>query len=474
MNEEFNINDTICAISSPPGMGALAVIRVSGKQSLTIIDSLFVPFKGVTLSETKSHSLRYGIIKREGETIDEVVVSVFKAPHSFTGEDSVEISCHGSTYIQQTILHLLIDSGVRMAYPGEFSKRAFLNGRMDLAQAEAVADLIASETYAAHKVALNQMRGGFSGELAKMRKSLLDLVSLMELELDFSDEEVEFADRNHLKNMVASCSAHISSLIESFRLGNVIKNGVPVAIVGATNTGKSTLLNAILGEERAIVSEVHGTTRDYIEDTVNLDGIMFRFIDTAGIRKTREEIEIVGIERTFEKIRTASLVILMLDCERPDNFEEGINQLKSTIKKGEQQVIILLNKIDYAPDVTKELLADVKRLSGKSGLKCKGIIPVSAKNGSGLESLKSLIVDTQKNIKFTSSSTLVTNTRHYQALLNANIALQRVISGLEEELPTDLVTQDIREALFHIGEIVGEVSTEEVLGNIFSKFCIGK
>jgi len=473
MNEHFDNNEAICAVSTPAGVGAIAVIRVTGKDSISITNRYFAPLKGVTLSETKSHSARFGTFVKDGEIVDEVVISVFKAPHSFTGEDTIEISCHGSQYVQQRILNVLVEAGVRLAQPGEFSKRAFLNGRIDLAQAEAVADLIASETYAAHKVALNQMRGGFSTELSRMRSSLLELVSLMELELDFSDEDVEFADRRKLQNMVTECSEHISGLTESFKLGNVVKNGVPVAIVGATNTGKSTLLNAILGEERAIVSEIHGTTRDYIEDTVNLGGVMFRFIDTAGIRKTSEEIEILGIGKTYEKIHSASVVILMLDAQRPDNFDDGILQLKKAIDNGDQQVIIILNKTDIVESQTI-LLSEIKKLTKEMQINCKGILPLSAKEGTGLDRLKSLIIETQNDKSFTSSSTLVTNTRHYQSLLYANNALERVTSGLEESIPTDLLAQDIREALFHIGEIVGEVSNEEVLGNIFSKFCIGK
>lgn len=317
------------------------------------------------------------------------------------------------------------------------------------------------------------MRGGFSKELAEMRQGLLDLVSLMELELDFSDEDVEFADRDQLKTMLRKSIDHISGLIESFKLGNVVKNGVPVAIVGATNTGKSTLLNAILGEERAIVSNIHGTTRDYIEDVVNLDGIMFRFIDTAGIRKSTEQIEILGIERTFEKIRSASVVILVLDAERPDNFFESVSQLKTAIDKGDQKVIILLNKVDTVVH-PERMLKEIKKIAESAGLTHTGVMAASAKNGDGLDLMKSSIVESQTNISFTTSSTLVTNSRHYQALTYANEALKRVESGLEKQLPTDLLTQDIREALFHIGEIVGEVSNEEVLGNIFSKFCIGK
>ena len=311
MEGYLNTSDTICAQATVHGSSAIAVIRVSGPNSIKVVDSVFKPYRGVTFSDTKSHNLRFGAIYNNKELLDEVVVSLFRAPHSYTGEDSVEISCHGSLYIQQEIILLLLSKGLRMAKPGEFSQRAFLNGKMDLAQAEAVADLISSETLASHRIALQQMKGGFSKELSVMRQSLLDIVSLMELELDFSEEDVEFADRSKLKELVEKVETHISELIESFKLGNVIKNGVPVAIVGATNTGKSTLLNAILGEERAIVSEIHGTTRDFIEDVININGVAFRFIDTAGIRQTKETIEIIGIERTFEKIKSASIVVLL-------------------------------------------------------------------------------------------------------------------------------------------------------------------
>ncbi|NTV19102.1 MAG: tRNA uridine-5-carboxymethylaminomethyl(34) synthesis GTPase MnmE, partial [Bacteroidales bacterium] len=310
MEGYLNTSDTICAQATVHGSSAIAVIRVSGPDSIDTVSSIFKPYKGVTFSDTKSHNLRFGAIYKNNELLDEVVVSLFRAPHSYTGEDSVEISCHGSIYIQQEIIFLLLSKGLRMARPGEFSQRAFLNGKMDLAQAEAVADLISSETLASHRIAIQQMKGGFSKELSVMRQSLLDIVSLMELELDFSEEDVEFADRSRLKELLEKVESHISGLIESFKLGNVIKNGVPVAIVGATNTGKSTLLNAILGEERAIVSEIHGTTRDFIEDVININGVAFRFIDTAGIRQTKEAIEIIGIERTFEKIKSASIVIL--------------------------------------------------------------------------------------------------------------------------------------------------------------------
>ncbi len=470
-------SDTICALATVNGTGALAVIRVSGNDSISILESVFKPYKGTSLSNTKGYRIRFGGIYKEGKLLDEVIVSVFRAPNSFTGEDSVEISCHGSNYIQQEILMLLVSKGARMARPGEFSQLAFLNGKMDLAQAEAVADLISSETAASHRIAINQMKGGFSKELSKMRQSLLDLVSLMELELDFSEEDVEFADRTKLNELLNGAIGQVSHLIDSFKLGNVIKNGVPVAIVGATNTGKSTLLNALLGEERAIVSEIHGTTRDFIEDVVNLGGTAFRFVDTAGIRKTNEAIEVLGIERTFAKIRTASIVILMLDAERPEMFENGIMQLKSNIILENQKVIVLINKIDkphYTDKIIAGIVSEVRRLACSEGLDLLSIIPASAKARIGLDLLKALLIDSQKSVSTDTNATLVTNVRHYQALQEAYEALVRVTEGIEASLPTDLLTQDIREALFHIGEIVGEINTEEILGNIFSKFCIGK
>jgi tRNA modification GTPase len=476
MEGELNISDTICAQATVHGSSAIAVIRVSGSDSIGTVSSVFKPYKGGTFSDTKSHSLRFGAIYKDKSLLDEVVVSVFRAPHSYTGEDSVEISCHGSLYIQQEIIILLLSKGIRMARPGEFSQRAFLNGKMDLAQAEAVADLISSETSASHRIAIQQMKGGFSKELSVMRQSLLDIVSLMELELDFSEEDVEFADRSRLKELLENVESHISGLIESFKLGNVIKNGVLVAIVGATNTGKSTLLNAILGEERAIVSDIHGTTRDFIEDVININGVAFRFIDTAGIRQTKEAIEIIGIERTFEKIKSASVVILLLDAERPDGFEESLKQLKSNIDPDFQKVIVLINKVDlnYSEKAIKEMMSSVNREAERLNLALYSLLPVSAKRMTHLNELKDILSKAQKSVSIGTDTTLVTNIRHYQALSDTRDALLRVNEGLEQSVPTDLLTQDIREALFHIGEIVGEINTEELLGNIFSKFCIGK
>ena len=467
------MNRNICALATPAGMGAIAIIRLSGEETLEIVGKIFAPAGG---KAPLPYTMRFGAIKDGERLIDECMVVTFQGPHSYTGENSAEIYCHGSQYIVQEILKLLLEHGVKMAEPGEFSKRAFLNGKMDLAQTEAVADLIASETEAAHRIALDQMKGGFSGELKIMRQDLLNLVSLMELELDFSEEEVEFADRSQLSALLAQVSQRVGQLIESFSLGNVIKNGVPVAIVGATNTGKSTLLNTLVGEERAIVSNIHGTTRDVIEDTMNLGGITFRFIDTAGIRETKETIEIIGIERTFQKLRSASVVILVLDATRPENFESSLENLTDKVSS-RQQLIILLNKMDEISiagvDTQVELIKD---LCVKNTLGPIAVLPISAKKGLGIDALQSVLVESQKALSSSAAAggTLVSNIRHYQALMDAQIALDRVEDGLASDLATDLVAQDIREALYHLGSIVGEINTEEVLGNIFGKFCIGK
>lgn len=501
MNPDFT-PDTICAQASAQGPGAISVIRISGPQSITTLDTVFKSVSGFKLSNASSHEMFYGAIVQPagGETIDEVMAAIFKAPHSYTGEDSAEIYCHGSDYIVSEIIKLLLAQGIRMAQPGEFTKRAFLNGKLDLAQAEAVADLIASETKAAHDVALTQMKGGFSDELKSMRTELVEIVSLMELELDFSEEDVEFADRIRLRQLLQKAQNHISRLISSFTLGNVIKNGVPVAIVGATNTGKSTLLNALLGEERAIVSEIAGTTRDTIEDTINIDGIIFRFIDTAGIRNTSETIEMIGIERTYAKMRQASIIILMLDAERPNDFAQNIDNLavhlqnaatapstpsatgaSSSASTSDRQIIILLNKSDLVPASTcSDYLALIEQLafsataSTPSPLPKPQILPISAKKKIGLDELTSLLSNSRKSLKTAHNGTMVTNLRHYEALTEAQTALFRVREGLTTQIPTDLIAQDIREALYYIGTITGEVTTDEVLGTIFQKFCIGK
>ncbi len=467
------LNTNICALSTPQGQGAIAVIRLSGEDTPEIVGKIFTPAGGKALLPYK---MQFGAIKDGERLIDECLVVTFRGPHSYTGENSAEIYCHGSQYIVQEILKLLLKHGMKMAEPGEFSKRAFLNGKLDLAQAEAVADLISSETEAAHRIAMQQMKGGFSAELKVMRDDLLNLVSLMELELDFSEEDVEFADRSQLTQLLSAVSARVTQLIESFSLGNVIKNGVPVAIVGATNTGKSTLLNTLVGEERAIVSNIHGTTRDVIEDTMNLGGITFRFIDTAGIRETKETIEIIGIERTYQKLRSASVVILVLDASRPENIDDSLHNLVGKISS-RQQLIILLNKMDeIAPSDVDVFVEKIKDLCVADTLSPIAVLPISAKKGLNVDALRNTLVESQGALSNSASGsgTLVTNVRHYQALMDAQIALDRVEDGLASGIPTDLVAQDIREALYHLGSIVGEINTEEILGNIFGRFCIGK
>ena len=467
------LNTNICALSTPQGQGAIAVIRLSGEDTPEIVGKIFTSVGG---KAPLPYKMQFGAIKDGDRLIDECLVVTFRAPHSYTGENSAEIYCHGSQYIVQEILKLLLKLGVKMAEPGEFSKRAFLNGKLDLAQAEAVADLISSETEAAHRIAMQQMKGGFSAELKVMRDDLLNLVSLMELELDFSEEDVEFADRSQLTQLLSAVSARVTQLIESFSLGNVIKNGVPTAIVGATNTGKSTLLNTLVGEERAIVSNIHGTTRDVIEDTMNLGGITFRFIDTAGIRETKETIEIIGIERTYQKLRSASVVILVLDATRPENIDDSLHNLVGKISS-RQQLIILLNKIDEIPASGVDVFIEkIKDLCVADSLSPIAVLPISAKKGLNVDALRTTLVESQGALSNSASSsgTLVSNVRHYQALMDAQIALDRVEDGLASGIPTDLVAQDIREALYHLGSIVGEINTEEILGNIFGRFCIGK
>ena len=480
--------DTICAPATVPGTGAISVIRVSGPEALGIADRVIKCKKG-SISESKGYTIKFGVILDDaGTVLDEVLVSIFRAPHSYTGENSVEISCHASSYIVSAVMNLLYAAGARAAEPGEFTQRAFLNGKMDLAQAEAVADVIASQNAAAHRIAFKQMKGGFSCELKGMRGELLELVSLMELELDFSEEEVEFADRSRLDSLLEQIIAHVGRLIDSFRLGNAIKNGVPVAIAGATNTGKSTLLNALLGEDRAIVSDIHGTTRDTIEETLNIDGILFRFIDTAGLRETTEVVEQIGIERTFKKISEASIVLGMIDLTR--DFESTCETVQSIIEKVDfetQKLVFLLNKTDISEvNNNVSIINYIVSLADTKGVKCSvfenggtscsdvQIIPISAKTGSGISDLRSVLAASQRDLLGDSDTTLVTNQRHVQALADARTSLLRVREGLATGLPTDLAAQDIREAIYHLGSIVGEISTDEVLGNIFRNFCIGK
>lgn len=583
---------TICAPATIPGTGAISIIRVSGKESLAIADKV-IDTKGVPIAETEGYRLRYGtVFEADGSVLDNVIVSVFRAPHSYTGENSVEISCHASRFIVNKILELLVNAGARIAAPGEFTRRAFVNGKMDLAQAEAVADVIASQSAASHRVAMNQLKGGFSSELKVLREKLLTMTSLLELELDFSEEDVEFASRKELGQLVDDSLTHIRRLTASFSRGNAIKNGVPVAIVGATNTGKSTLLNALLGEERAIVSDIAGTTRDTIEETLNIDGILFRFIDTAGIRETDETIEKIGIDRTFKKLGEAAVVLGMTDLSRGeaavledadfilskvnemggvknvatenDGSETGgahpaetggtslaetcgtsrsetvgippagtdetslaetggttpaetsgaplvetdgtpLSETGGASRHGhgdgqERKVVILVNKCDVAGDFYRDdngtgygsgydLGEDMTEIGGNKNVNrdnnivslienkydnCK-VIPISAKTGKGLSTLTKTLGEIGSEITGSTDETLVTNVRHYEALVRAASALERVRAGLHiATLPPDLIAQDLREALYHLGEIVGEISTDETLGNIFRNFCIGK
>lgn len=468
--KEITMNDqtVICAIATAPGMGAIAVIRLSGKGCIEICDRIFVSPSHKKLVDVLPNTIHFGKIVNKEELIDEVLISVFHAPHSFTGEDSIEISCHGSVYIQQRILQLLISSGARLAAPGEFTQRAFLNGKMDLSQAEAVADLIASSSAAAHKMALSQMRGGFSDELMKLRMELLHITSLLELELDFSEEDVEFADRSELRNIAVGIDTLISRLCASFSLGNVIKNGIPVAIVGNTNVGKSTLLNALLKEDRAIVSDIEGTTRDVIEDTINLQGITFRFIDTAGIRHTDDQVENMGIERTFFKIEQARIVLFLIDATKnTEQFFPYYTRVKEHLGS-DARLLILLNKTDQT-DSADMILSQITSLS--SGEK---ILPIAAKTGYNIHHLVDELVSTINLNALHSGDVIVSNARHYEALSHARLAIERVITGLDSHLSSEFVSQDIRECLHYLGEITGQITTDEVLGNIFKNFCIGK
>ena len=476
-------DDTICAIATAQG-GAIGTIRVSGKEAITITDKIFTPASGPTLSGRKPYTLTFGHINGEnGEIVDEVLVSLFRGPHSYTGEDSTEISCHGSSYILQQVMQLLIENGCRAAGPGEFTQRAFLNGKMDLSQAEAVADLIASTSAASHRMAMNQMRGGFSRELSQLREKLLHLTSLMELELDFSDhEELEFADRSELSQIASQVEGVINGLVQSFSVGNAIKNGIPVAIIGETNAGKSTLLNALLNEERAIVSDIHGTTRDVIEDTMNIKGILFRFIDTAGIRETSDTIESIGIERSFQKLDQASIVLWVIDSTEA---ETQINALKDKVipRCEGKKLILVMNKCDMVnnaeqSDCLKELsgatILNPAIASADSGMNYEMIF-IAAKQGEGITELQKLLVKAAALPEVTQNDVVVSNVRHYEALSHALEAIHRVQEGMSIGLSGDLVSQDLRECLFHLAEIVGgEITNDEVLGNIFKNFCIGK
>ncbi len=460
-------NDTICAISTAQG-GAIGVIRVSGPRAIETVAKIFVPIGGKPLKERRNFSLTFGkIFSNGGEIIDEVLVSIFRAPHSYTGEDSVEISCHGSSYILQRVIHLLIEQGCRLAGPGEYTQRAFLNGKMDLSQAEAVADLIASSSASTHRLAMSQMRGGFSKELSQLRDKLLHLTSLMELELDFSDhEELEFADRTELSQIADDIERTVSRLANSFSVGNAIKNGVPVAIIGETNAGKSTLLNALLNEEKAIVSDIHGTTRDVIEDTINLRGITFRFIDTAGIRQTTDVVESIGIERTFQKLNQADIVLWMIDADNSLDIEKLKEEILPHCE--EKQLILLFNKCDMISNERLQALSisftdvDAPKLF------------ISAKHRTGLDELENLLIEAAALPEISQNDVIVTNIRHYEALIRALDSIRRVQNGLLINLSGDFVSQDLRECIHHLSDIVGEVSTDSVLQNIFKHFCIGK
>lgn len=462
--------DTIAALATPPGMGAIAIIRVSGSDAITIADQIFHSVRGKKLHREKSHTIHLGTIVDGVKSIDQVLVSLFKAPHSYTGENVVEISCHGSLYIQNSILQLLLRNGCRIAEPGEFTLRAFLNAKMDLSQAEAVADLIASENEASHQVAMQQMRGGFSDELAKLRDDLLNFASLIELELDFAEEDVEFADRTKFHELLAHIESVLKKLLDSFAVGNVIKNGIPIAIAGEPNVGKSTLLNALLNEERAIVSDIAGTTRDTVEDEISIGGIGFRFIDTAGIRETTDVVEQIGIQRTFEKIGQARLVLYLVDLAPAQNdflaaaqaIRGGVEDLRRQFPNIE--VTVIGNKSDV--------------LSEETALRISEEIPemllISARKKHGLDELKAALLSLVNAGLLQGNDTIVTNTRHYDALRLALEEIIKVRHGLAEHLSTDLLAIDIRQALYHFGEITGQVSNDELLGNIFGKFCIGK
>ncbi|NJX15541.1 tRNA uridine-5-carboxymethylaminomethyl(34) synthesis GTPase MnmE [Tamlana crocina] len=463
-------NDTIVALATPAGAGAIAIIRLSGSEAVTIADTCFRSVKkDKRLSKQKTHTIHLGHIVDGNKTVDEVLLSVFRNPNSYTGEDVIEVSCHGSSYIQQEIIQLFLRKGCRMASAGEFTLRAFLNGKLDLSQAEAVADLIASDNEASHQLAMQQMRGGFSSEIAKLREELLNFASLIELELDFAEEDVEFADRTQFKDLIDRIVFVLKRLIDSFAVGNVIKNGIPVAIVGEPNVGKSTLLNALLNEERAIVSDIAGTTRDTIEDEISIGGVGFRFIDTAGIRETKDVVETIGIQKTFEKIAQSQVVIYLFDAVSVFAKKASLDAIKVEIEKiknkyPQKPLVVIANKVDAINDDEKTSL--------------KNAIPeielLSAKTKKGVEELKLTLTNFVNTGALRNNETIVTNTRHYDALLKALEEIQKVKYGLDTGLSGDLLAIDIRQALYHFGEITGEITNDDLLGNIFANFCIGK
>ncbi|MCR4860957.1 MAG: tRNA uridine-5-carboxymethylaminomethyl(34) synthesis GTPase MnmE [Bacteroidales bacterium] len=463
-----NFSDTICAPATSVGTGAVSIIRISGTDTMAVVDRV-VSFRSGTAAAAAGYTLKYG----NASGLDEVLVSLFRAPHSYTGEDAAEICCHASPYIVGMLLERLTEAGCRLAEPGEFTRRAFVNGKMDLAQAEAVADVIASTSSAQHRVAMNQLRGGYSADLRGLRNQLLELSALLELELDFSEEDVEFADRSRLRELLDSATAHCRQLADSFRAGNAIKNGVPVAIVGAPNSGKSTLLNALLRDDRAIVSDIPGTTRDTIEETCVIDGLLFRFIDTAGIRSASDEIERMGIERTFRKISEAEIVLGVVDLTGPEAAVlEAAKSLVDRVDFKMQKLLLLANKCDKS-GVNKNVIALNTFVSSTNIEKDKlSLLEISAKQGSGLEKLRSALVSRAGLASAT--GTLVTNARHAAALREAAASLSAVSDGLDRDIPSDLLAEDLRAATASLGTITGQITTDEVLGEIFSKFCIGK
>lgn len=466
LNKMHRQHDTICALATPPGIGAIAVIRISGKETLTILDNIFQSASpSFSIEKAKGNRIYFGKIKDKETILDEVLLSLFKSPISYTGEDTAEISCHGSTFIQQKMLELILQQGARLAAPGEFTMRAFFNGKFDLSQAEAVADLIHSSSQTAHDLAMNQMRGGYSNEIKGLRQQLLDFASLIELELDFSEEDVEFADRSNMLDIINRLQKSMKKLIESFSTGNVIRQGIPVAIIGKPNVGKSTLLNALLNEERAIVSDIPGTTRDTVEDTIVLDGICFRFIDTAGLRQSEDHIESIGIERTYEKINQARIILYVFDVSDTgiEEINESLKDFRQHIESGQKTFILIANKTDLLVETPKHFVSYVELET----------IFASAKRKEGLSLISDTLTKTVRKNLLT-DQTIVSNSRHLEALLRASEALNNTAKGILTDIPTDLIATDVRAALYYLGEITGQVSTEELLGNIFGKFCIGK
>jgi len=467
-------NDTIVALASPSGSGAIAVIRVSGTEAISICKSVFSSVSGKDISKQKSHTLHLGHVVDGDKIIDQVLLSIFKGTHSYTGENTIEISCHGSTYIQQQIIQLLLRKGCRMANAGEFTLRSFLNGKMDLSQAEAVADLILSDNEASHQIAMQQMRGGFSNEIMQLRQELLNFASLIELELDFAEEDVAFADRTQFRNLLNRIEFVLKRLIDSFAVGNVIKNGIPIAIVGEPNVGKSTLLNALLNEERAIVSEIAGTTRDTIEDELVIGGIGFRFIDTAGIRDTEDVVESIGIKKTFEKIEQAQVVLYLVDGSRL-SVDGKLDTILVEVGKTRNQfpqkpILIIINKMDL---ISPEIISKINSKLTTNNQQLTTIY-ISAKENMGVDELKNQLLSFVNTGALRNNETIVTNTRHYDSLLKALEEIQKVNFGLQTNISSDLMAIDIREALYHFGMITGEVTNDELLGNIFANFCIGK